>query len=114
MAADSEHCIVMTTCGSEDAAASLAGALVEQRLAACVQVVQVASYYTWEGRVADDREWLLLIKTHESRYAEVESFIAERHDYELPEVVRVPIQGGSAGYLAWIDQCTAARAGRGE
>jgi len=106
MANAGEYCVVLTTCGSRSQAEKLAGALVERRLAACVQVSDVTSYYTWEGRVANDPELLLIIKTKASVYPGLEAFIRENHDYELPEIVQLPLAGGLAGYLAWIDETT--------
>lgn len=100
------YCMVLTTCGSRGEAEKLASALVEQRLAACVQVSDVTSYYAWEGRVDNDPELLLLIKTKASVYPALEAFIRERHSYDLPEIVRLPIEGGLAGYLAWLDEST--------
>ncbi|MDX1431565.1 MAG: divalent-cation tolerance protein CutA [Gammaproteobacteria bacterium] len=106
MSLDSEHCVVMTTCASAADAARLAQGLVKDGLAACVQVTGVSSYYTWQGRVAEDYERLLLIKTRAARYPDVEAFIREHHDYEVPEVVCVPIKAGLPAYLEWIDGCT--------
>ena len=80
----------------------LAGALVERRLAACVQVMPIRSMYRWKGEVARDDEFLLLIKTTSSRYQEVESFIRENHPYEVPEVIRLDVTAGLDAYLSWM------------
>lgn len=100
------HCIAMTTVGSEDDASKLAQAIVEARLGACVQVVAIRSFYRWQGAIADDPEQLLLIKTRTDRYEQLEAFVAERHPYELPEIVQVPLTAGFAPYLAWIEDET--------
>lgn len=95
-------CLVMTTAGTEDEAESLAEAVVEARLAACVQVQRVRSFYAWQGELRREPEWLLLIKTRGIRYAALEAFIRERHSYETPEIVQLPITAGSADYLRWL------------
>jgi periplasmic divalent cation tolerance protein len=99
----SQALLVLTTCASATEAESLAATLVEQRLAACVNVVRdVVSSYRWQGAVQREREALLMIKTTETRLTAVEQTIKERSSYELPEVVAIPVQGGSAEYLDWL------------
>ena len=96
--------IALTTCGSAEEAARLAQELVSRRLAACVNVVPgVRSFYWWEGRVQDDNELLLLIKTRVELLPQLEAALAELHSYEVPEFVVLSIDGGSSAYLAWID-----------
>lgn len=100
-----EHLQVLTTAGSEQEAEALATALVERRLAACVQVIgPVASTYRWQGEVERAREWQCLAKTRADRYPEVEAAIRELHSYDEPEIVATPIVAGSPGYLRWIDE----------
>jgi periplasmic divalent cation tolerance protein len=95
--------LVLTTCASADEAERLADSLVEQRLAACVNTLgRVQSTYRWQGRVEREQESLLVIKTTEARLPEVERIIRERSSYEVPEVLAVPVQGGSAAYLGWL------------
>ena len=78
-------------------------ALVTRRLAACVQVGgPVTSTYFWQGNLESSQEWLCVIKTAESRFAEVEAAIRELHSYELPEIVAVPIVAASQAYLDWL------------
>ena len=107
-----EAAIVMTTTGSEADAESLAAALVESRLAACVQVMPIRSFYVWRGKPQRDAEWLLLIKTRSEHYAALETFIRAHHGYETPEIVMVPVSACSPDYLAWLTAGTelAARA----
>ena len=94
---------VTTAVGSEQEAERISAALIERRLAACVQVVgPVSSRYRWQGEVEHEREWLCLAKTEASRYEEVESAIGELHSYDEPEIVATPIVAGSAGYLGWL------------
>jgi periplasmic divalent cation tolerance protein len=103
MADDERFQIVLTTAGSEAQAAEIAQALVERRLAACVNIVRGAcSFYRWKGKVVEDGESLLLIKSERHRFDAIRDAIRELHTYELPEVVTVPITGGDPGYLAWL------------
>jgi periplasmic divalent cation tolerance protein len=98
-----ETMVVLTTCGNDDDASALARTLVERRLAACVNAVsQVASTYRWKGKVEQDRETLLIIKTTASRLRAVETAIREQSKYELTEIIALPIQGGSTDYLDWV------------
>ena len=99
----SQTLLVLTTCASAAEAEGLAKALVERRLAACVNLVRdVMSTYRWQDAVQQERETLLVIKTTETRLAAVEQTIKERSSYELPEVVAVPVTGGSSKYLDWL------------
>jgi len=105
-----EALFVLTTVADHDAGAALARALLERRLAACVNIgAPVESLYHWRGRIETGREVPLTIKTRASLYAEVEALIRELHDYELPEIVAVPVTGGQADCLAWIAEETRAR-----
>lgn len=95
-------CIVTTSIGTEDEAEALAQSIVEARLAACVQVQRVRSLYIWQEALHREPEWVLHIKTLDARYAALEAFIRERHSYETPEILRVPVTAGSADYLHWL------------
>lgn len=95
-------CVVLTTCGSEEEAARIAGRLLDRRLAACVQEVEIKSRYWWRGRQAEEPERLLLVKTRRELYREVESAILEAHSYDVPEVVCLPVEAGSRSYLDWM------------
>jgi len=98
-----EYLQVLTTAGSQVEAERISAALVERRLAACVQVVgPISSRYRWQGEVEQAEEWLCLAKTTGDRYAELEAAIRELHSYEEPEIVATPIVAGSPGYLAWL------------
>lgn len=100
-------CIVMTTIDSASSAESLAATLVEARLAACVQIVPVQSVYRWREQLQRDGEWLLIVKTADARYDEVERAIRAAHRYETPEITKFSIDGGSADYLAWLGDSVA-------
>jgi periplasmic divalent cation tolerance protein len=100
--------IILCTTASEESARKIARALVEQRLAACVNIVpRVQSVYRWQQKVETAEEWLLVIKTSQKRYKAVEALIQELHTYELPEVVSVAIEGGSREYLRWLEEAVA-------
>lgn len=94
---------VFVTAPDAEVARSLARALVAERLAACVNVVPgVCSIYRWEGEVQEDDEVLLVIKTREDRLAALSARVTDLHPYDLPEVLALPVVGGSAGYLDWV------------
>lgn len=96
--------IVLTHLPDRASAQSLARALIEERLAACVNIgTQVESLYHWRGRIETAQEVPLAIKTSASRYGALEAAIRARHPYELPEIVAVPITIALNEYLAWID-----------
>jgi periplasmic divalent cation tolerance protein len=84
----------------------MARALVERRLAACVNMLPIDSVYTWEDRVEEAAEILLLFKIKRADYTEVEQAIRALHDYETPEIIALPIEHGFAGYLDWIETVT--------
>ena len=95
--------LVLTTAGSETEAHKIAHALVERRLAACVNIVpRMQSVYRWEGKVEEAEEYLLVIKTAKLREEQVQAAIRELHSYELPECISIPMEGGSAEYLKWL------------
>lgn len=99
---------VLTTASSQEEAARIGSALVERRLAACVQTVgPIVSRYRWKGAVEEEQEWQCLAKTEAARYAEVEKAIRELHSYEEPEILAIPILAGSKGYLGWISESLA-------
>lgn len=100
------YCLILSTAGSRDEADRIAELLVTRRLAACVQVLPVSSFYIWQGELNRDAEHLMLIKTAAARYPDVESFIRENHSYEIPEIVKLPITGGLPAYLGWIAENT--------
>lgn len=99
-------CLVMTTTAQEAHADALAAQIVQARLAACVQVQAIKSFYVWQGRPEVAREWLLMAKTREALYGELERFIRAHHTYQTPEVVCLPITAGAADYLAWMREQT--------
>ena len=97
--------VLLTTCPDSDTAARIAIALISEGLAACVnEIPGLTSTYMWEGRLQRDAEVLLLIKTLEERLPALESRLKALHPYELPELIALPVCGGSAAYLDWVRQ----------
>ena len=103
----SEHLIALCTVPDRQTADRIAETLVEERLAACVNIVPgLTSVYRWQGEVSRDDELLLVIKTVGGQFSTLEAAIHRLHPYELPEIVAVPIVTGSSRYLAWITDNT--------
>lgn len=98
----SDYCIVLTTTDKEDVAKEIAGKLVEADLAACVQIDQVNSFYKWEGKVQNDNEYRLMVKARSSNYDLIEKKITSLHNYQLPQILKLDISGGSKAYLDWL------------
>ena len=96
--------VVLTTCQPDDAE-RIARHLVENRVAACVNIVENArSIYRWQGEVAADRESLLVIKSRRDLFAALETELRKVHNYEVPELIALPVVEGAAAYLAWLDE----------
>jgi periplasmic divalent cation tolerance protein len=101
----SPHLLIYITCGSEENARQIATRLVEERLAACVNILpNVHSVYRWQGKVESSSEYLLLVKTRRERFAALRDRVRILHPYELPELVAVPIVAGLEPYLNWITE----------
>lgn len=104
--------LVFVTAGSADEARRIAQALVERKLAACVNIVPgVTSIYRWKGKVEGAAEWLLLIKTTEPLFPRVRETIRELHSYELPECISISVEDGLPEYLSWIGECVGEKGG---
>jgi len=98
-----EYVQVLTTAGSEEEADRIGTALLEQRLAACVQTLgPIVSRYRWQGKREREREWQCLAKTEARLYEEIEAAIRAVHSYEEPEILAIPVLAGSRGYLDWV------------
>ncbi len=103
----SGYIIVFVTCGSEEEALKIANALVDERLAACANIVSsVRSIYRWEGKIWDEKEWLLVIKTAKARFDELAKRVKSLHSYSVPEIISLPILEGAPLYLQWIEENT--------
>jgi periplasmic divalent cation tolerance protein len=97
--------IVFTTCDTAKQAAKLARHLVEQRVAACVNILPKGrSIYRWNGKLEEAAEQLLMIKTRRDLFSSLRAEIGKAHTYEVPEIIAIPVVEGSDAYLGWIDQ----------
>jgi periplasmic divalent cation tolerance protein len=95
--------VVLSTCASSEEAEKLARAVVEQRLAACVNVIPaIRSYYRWQGNLENAEEWLLVMKSSREQFAALRAALEKLHSYELPEIIALPIIDGAPGYLDWL------------
>lgn len=104
--------IVMTNAPDREVALKIARALLERRLAACVNVLaECTSVYRWRGKLETAHEVPLMIKTRAAIYDEVEAVIKSLHPYELPEIVAVPVERGSPDYLEWVNAETVTEIG---
>lgn len=104
-----EYVQVQTAVPSREEGLRIARSAVDARLAACAQVLgPMTSTYWWKGQVEVAEECLVLLKTSAAKYADLERHIQQEHSYEVAEIISVPITGGLASYLAWIDEETQA------
>ena len=102
-----EAIVVLVTAGSADEAGRIGNALVAERLAACVNVVgPIRSIYRWEGKVEDAEEWLLVVKGRRADVPALDARVRALHSYDVPEALAIPVYGGSAAYLAGLDEAT--------
>jgi periplasmic divalent cation tolerance protein len=99
--------VVFITAPDEEEAAKIAYALVEARLAGCVNIVKnIRSIYSWKGKIEDDKEVLMIAKTGKEHFKSLEGKVKELHSYTVPEVIAVPVAEGSADYLKWLKDVT--------
>ncbi|USH05055.1 divalent-cation tolerance protein CutA [Grimontia kaedaensis] len=98
------YVVVMTTFADNNIGKRIIESLLEKKLAACVQVLPIQSYYHWQGKIASDIEKQVMIKTKKSLYKDVEAEICRLHDYDVPEVIQLPIETGLGAYLGWISE----------
>lgn len=97
--------LILVTTGGRDDAERIGEALVVEHLAACCSVVPtVHSFYFWEDQLQREHEALLIVKTLESQATAVQDFVRAHHEYQVPEILQVPIEGGSSAYLNWLEQ----------
>ena len=99
--------LIFCTCPDERTAGRMAEALVDERLAACANLLPgITSIYRWEGQIQRDPEVLLLIKTTTERVAALTERLRALHPYEIPEIIAVPVTEGLPDYLSWVTTCT--------
>ncbi len=106
MMTDADYGIVLVTAASQKEAETIARALLEAKLAACVAITPVESFYVWQGKMNCDREWQLTIKTNLSLFEAIAAKIKAIHSYEVPEIIALPIVAGTSSYLNWIGENT--------
>ncbi len=101
----SQHCVVYVTCGTEREANTIANTIVEEKLAACVNILNnVQSVFIWEGAVQHETEWLLMIKTTRTALEALRQRVKQLHLYSVPEFIALPIVYGSEEYLRWVSE----------
>jgi periplasmic divalent cation tolerance protein len=103
----SDYGVMLTTTPSRDEAQSIARLLIEEKLAACVQLLPIESFYIWQDKTQNDAEILLLIKTRTALFDAAIARIKQVHTYTVPEIVAIPFAAGFQDYFAWIGQVTA-------
>ena len=106
MANENEYTIIISTCPDKIEADKISEALVEKKIAACVQISEIKSIYSWRGKIESGQEFRLDIKTRAALFDKAEAVIKELSSYDTPEIVSVPIVRGSRKYLGWIDEVT--------
>lgn len=96
--------IIITTTDTQEEAEKLSCLLVEKKIAACVQVSTIKSYYMWQQKFEKSDEYILHIKTDESMYDKIENLILKNHSYDLPEIIAIPICKGYSKYFKWMNE----------
>ncbi len=99
-----EYLIVSTTVANEREAKKLAKKIIDLRLGACVHINPIKSFYKWKGKLEDNKEFKIEVKTTSKNYKPLEKFIIKNHKYELPEIIATRIDKGYKRYLGWIEQ----------
>ena len=100
------YSVVITTCADMENAKEIAKTLIENHLAACVQMFPVESVYSWQGKICEENEITLAIKTKAALFEKIMETIKEKHPYEVPEIIQLPIADGLPDYLRWIEDNT--------
>ena len=102
-----DEIVVFITASTEEEAAGIAHALVQARLAACVNIVKgIRSVYRWEGKVEDDSEVLMIVKTQRALFDQLQSKVVENHSYSVPGIIALPIVEGQENYMKWLREET--------
>jgi periplasmic divalent cation tolerance protein len=101
-----EYCSIYITAGSEEEAAGIGRTLIEERLAACVNILPIRSVYRWEDSIEDEKEVAMFIKTRSSLSEKVIERVKSLHSYDVPCIIVLPIQRGYPEYLQWIEEST--------
>lgn len=102
---DTTYCVILITAGTEENAGQIARLLVEERLAACCNILPgIRSIYRWNDSITEDEELLLVCKSQRALFPQLERRVRDLHTYDVPEIIMLPVSDGSAPYLAWIDE----------
>ena len=96
--------VVLVTASSSEEAKAIATSLIKAKLAACVNITSVDSFYTWEGKINSEPEWQLIIKTDLEKFEQLSAKVQELHSYDVPEIIALPIVAGSSAYLDWLKE----------
>lgn len=104
-AAETEYLVVLCTCPNAKLAEQLANLVIKEHCAACVNIISnLTSVYRWEGQITQSAEYLLIIKTHSEKYTKLENILRTYHEYQIPEIIALPIHHGLDTYLNWIKE----------
>ena len=104
---NTDEIVVFITASSEDEAAKIAKALVEAKLAGCVNIVKdIRSIYSWQGKIEDEQEVLMIAKTQKRHFGNLSAKVKELHTYTVPEIIALPVIEGSEDYLTWLKEVT--------
>lgn len=102
-----EHIVVFITAPTEEEAGNIAGKIIEEKLAGCVNIIKnIRSIYMWKGKIEDDAEVLMVVKTRRELFERLKDRVREIHSYDVPEIIAVPVQEGSESYLKWLNDVT--------
>ena len=103
----SNHVVIYITAGSMSEAKKIGHALVEEKLAACSNIISpINSIYNWQGKICDDKEALMILKTKKKLFKQIVKKVEELHSYDVPEIIAMPIIEGSSKYLSWVNEET--------
>jgi len=103
----SNHVVIYITTGSESEAEKIGHTLVEEKLVACSNIISpIRSIYSWQGKICDDKEALMMLKTKKELFKQIIKRVEELHSYDVPEIIAIPIIDGSSKYLSWINEET--------
>ena len=102
----SDYGVLLTTTPTREEAARIAKLLIDEKLAACVQLLPIESFYFWQGATQNEAELLLLVKTRTNLFEKAITRVKQVHSYTVPEIVALPFAAGFSGYLNWIDEVT--------
>lgn len=101
-----DYSVVLTTFGNQENRKKVISLILEEKLAACIQVIPIESFYMWKDKLTEDKEELAIIKTQSKHFERLQNLILQHHSYEIPEIILLPVSEGFSGYLDWIKHNT--------